>query len=146
MKAKQKLEIAVVGEDYVSNDILYEVKTNNTHYFFSIHRKCSSYNVDDLTAEDISSRYELIERKDLTDKQFEVCKALFDFLWSSDYTNTCMDYEAMVEQYITYEDIEELINTFHLENALDIYGGADGIEIYWDFFEHFDYKHCPLLY
>lgn len=139
------LKTSLVATDTLDSDntyYLYEIETETSHYYYST----SDYELNESNTkpfEFVSNK--LIERKDMSDNEWNIAKVLFWFLWNSENgTNTCMDYEQLEEENITKEDIEKFIEKFDLDDCLDIYE-EDGVEIYWEFLCRFDLKTCKFF-
>lgn len=146
MKAQQKTEIILIDTDTLDSDntyYLYEIITNHSHYYY-----CTSdeeLSGQDQDKHDYSTERELIERSDMTDKEFAIAKTLFHFLWNSNNgTNTCMDYEQLEEEHISRQEVEEFVDKFQLNDALELYE-EDGVEIYWQFLCSFDLMTCDFF-
>ena len=138
-----KLQIRVAGIDTIGGDYyLYEVISDNMHYLVS--RSQEELDEQDQDTWDYSTKYELIEREEFTDKEWEIAKYLFEFLWTSDNgTNTMTDQEQYEEEGITREEMEQFIDKFKFDEmgVLDMYEDG-GVEIYWDYLCCFDLMTC----
>lgn len=144
MKAKETIKVDLIETDTLDSDnsyYLYEVTTTHSHYYY-----CTSDNEKVEDKFDFSNQTELIERQDMTDKDWHIAKALFQFLWeSSNGTNTCMDFDQLNDEGISKDDVEEFWDKFSvLKDCLDMYED-DGVEIYWQFLCSFDLTTCDFF-
>lgn len=118
---------------------LYEVESDNFAYYV-----CVTKEEIGLGYADYSNKYEMYNRSDFTDREWEIAKYLFHFLWNSDNgTNTCVERDIYEEDGFDPAEIKQFINDFHFEDAgvLEFYDD-NGVEIYWDYFSFFNLKTC----
>lgn len=143
MKQTKHITIELIDTDDLDKDnfyYLYEVNTGLDHFYYAT----SDEELKDKGIEQFEPK-NLIQRADMTEKEWNIAKVLFDFLWtSSNGTNTCMDYEQLEEEEITKEDVETFIEKFKLNDALETYE-EDGVEIYWEFLCSFDLNTCDFF-
>lgn len=145
MKKLEKFEIEMIGTDYTDADspyYLYEVHIADYHYFVAT----TYYEQDFQINNAFANTNPLWERKDFTDKEWELAKWLFDIIWESDYTNTLIDTEMIEESNFSYDDIDSFISKFceYNKGAFDYY--EDGsFEIYWSYLEMFDLDTCKFF-
>lgn len=143
MKKLEKFEIEMVGTDYTDADrpyYLYEVHIADYHYFVA-----TTYDEQDFQINNaFANTNPLWERKDFTDREWELAKWLFEIIWSSDYTNTLIDEEMVDESPFIEEEIINFIEKFKMEIAFEIYGDSS-FEIYWEYLAFFDLDTCKFF-
>lgn len=142
----EKLKITLIDTDDMNEDnhyYLYEIKSDHAHYYI-----CTSdeeLNENAIPGEvDYSNEYRMHKREDFTDREWEIAKYLFNFLWdSSNGTNTCVEEEIYQEDGFNREEIFNFIDKFNFERlgVLDTYEEG-GVEIYWAYFSCFDLNSC----
>lgn len=153
MKTNNNKTITLIEEDRYSETesaMLFEVRDDTKHYYVTATVDIAD---DGRVYKPISYapvREKLITREDMTDDEYELAKELFCFLWDSDNgTNTCESYECLEDAGFTQEDVQNFIDKFELENALDLYENNnpedDGVEIYWEFLCNFDIDSCNFI-
>lgn len=142
----EKLKITLVDTDSLNEDnhyYLYEVESSHAHYYMSTSDE--ELNENPTRGEvDYSNEYEMHNREDFTDREWEIAKYLFNFLWDSDNgTNTCVEPDIYEEDGFNKEEIFDFIDKYHFEElgVLDTYEDG-GVEIYWAYFSCFNLKTC----
>ena len=138
------LNIKLIETDSLNeknNYYLYEVETDNEHYYVST----SDEEIKDHNSEiSLINNYTMLGREDFTDREWEIAKYLFSFLWdSSNGTNTCVDKDYYEEDEFTQDEMEKFVDKVNKlgNDGLEIYEDG-GVEIYWAFFSMFDLKKC----
>ena len=140
-----RLQIRLVEVDDLNEKnkyYLYEVIGDTVHYLVS--RSDEELNEEDQDTRDYSNKYEMYDREEFTDREWEIAKYLFMFLWdSSNGTNTCVEKDIYEEDGFTQKEFEQFIHKFQFDEAgvLDEYSDG-GIEIYWDYFSMFNLMSC----
>ena len=138
-----KLKIELVSTDSLDEKnyyYLYEVISDCFHYYVAR----SQEDELELGENDYSNEYAMLDRADFTDKEWEIAKYLFHFLWDSDNgTNTCVDQDIYEEDGFTRKEMEKFMHKFVFDQAgvLDLYSDG-GVEIYWDYFSCFNLMTC----
>jgi hypothetical protein len=89
----------------------------------------------------------MLKREDFTDRQWEIAKYLFFFLWNSDNgANTCADPDIYEEDGFTREEMEEFVKWFNEKQPNEVldfyYEDNEGVEIFWAYFSCFDLTKC----
>lgn len=138
----------LIATDDLDNDniyYLYEVEGKNEHYYVS--RSSKEFNEEDVDVEDLTNKYHMLKREDFNDRQWEIAKYLFTFLWdSSNGTNTCADPDIYEDDGFTRKEMEEFVEWFNEKQPNEVldfyYEDNEGVEIYWDFFSCFDMNSC----
>lgn len=123
---------------------LYEVETETQHYYIATSDEEIEKNHGNIS---FVNEYRMLKREEFTDRQWEIAKNLFMFLWdSSNGTNTCVDSEIYEEDGFTKEEMEEFVEWFNAKQKNEVldyyYEDTYGVEIYWDFFSCFDMNSC----
>lgn len=140
-----KLQIRTVDTDSLdekNNYYLYEVIGDTVHYLVA--RSDEELNEEDQDTRDYSNKYEMYNREEFDDREWEIAKYLFMFLWDSDNgTNTEVERDIYEDDGFTQEELEQFISKFQFDNAgvLDMYEDG-GVEIYWDYFSMFNLMSC----
>lgn len=125
---------------------LYEIKTFDNHYYLTKTKEQLEEDGNDHYI-NYSNPYTMYERKDFTDREWEIAKYLFDFLWNSDNgTNTCCEADIYTDDGFSFDEIKQFVDKFKLEEigVVELYDD-NGIEIYWDYFSCFDLNSCNVL-
>ena len=133
--------------DSENNYYLYEVEDENKHYYFSTSDEEIAKNGGKIN---FANHYNMLKREDFTDRQWEIAKYLFFFLWdSSNGTNTCADPDIYEEDGFTREEMEEFVKWFNEKQPNEVldfyYEDNEGVEIYWAYFSCFDLTNCNPL-
>lgn len=122
---------------------LYEVETETQHYYIATSDEEIEKNHGNIS---FVNEYRMLKREKFTDRQWEIAKYLFMFLWdSSNGTNTCAESDIYEEDGFTKEEMEEFVERFNAKQKNEVLGYYDdthGVEIYWDFFSCFDMNLC----
>lgn len=142
------MKITLIETDDLDRDniyYLYEVETENKHYYVS--RSSEELDEEDIDTRDYTNHYNMLKREDFTDRQWEIAKYLFMFLWdSSNGTNTCADPDIYEEDGFTREEMEEFVRWFNEKQPNEVldfyYEDNEGVEIYWAYFSCFDLTKC----
>lgn len=142
------MKITLIETDDLDRDniyYLYEVESKNEHYYVS--RSSKELDEEDVDTRDYTNHYNMLKREDFTDRQWEIAKYLFFFLWdSSNGTNTCADPDIYEEDGFTREEMEEFVRWFNEKQPNEVldfyYEDNEGVEIYWDYFSCFDLTKC----
>ena len=130
--------------DSENNYYLYEVEDENKHYYFSTSDEEIIKNGGKIN---FANEYNMLKREDFTDRQWEIAKYLFFFLWdSSNGTNTCADPDIYEEDGFTREEMEEFVKWFNDKQPNEVldfyYEDNEGVEIFWAYFSCFDLTKC----
>lgn len=153
MKQAETIKIERVGIDTLDEEniyYLYEVTTAKDDYLIS-KTEAEVKEELDKDAFDICNQYDLHERKDFTFEEWQIAKALFNFIWTSENgTNTKMDCAEMADEGLDFAAVIKFVEKFGFDKlgVIDIYDYEDGsdedngVEIYWDFCCCFDLKSC----
>ena len=140
-----KLQIRLIETDSLeenNNCYLYEVEGDNFRYYVAIDDE--EFNAMDTDTKDYSNKFYMRKREEFTDREWEIAKYLFLFLWdSSNGTNTCVEKEFYEDDEFTQEEMADFISKFQFDDAgvLDMYEDG-GVEIYWSYFSCFDMISC----
>ena len=140
-----KLTITLIMVDDLDKDnryYMYEIEGDNIHYIVT--RSDEDLNNEDQDTKDYSNKYYMHKREDFTDREWEIAKYLFMFLWDSDNgTNTCVEKDIYEDDGFTKKEIENFMDNFQFdqEGVLDMYSDG-GFEIYADFLSCFDLTSC----
>lgn len=139
-----KLRIQFIDQDY-DGYYLYKVESDDFIYYVSrSEEELKDQEQLEMDTKDYSNKYTMYDRQDFTDREWEIAKYLFNFLWESDNgTNTCADKDIYEDDGFTQNEIEKFIFKFQFDEAgvLDMYSDG-GVEIYWDYFSCFNLKTC----
>lgn len=139
------LKIRLVDTDTLDSDnhyYLYEVTGDDFHYFVS--RSDEENNQEDRDTVDYTNDCKMYNRSDFTDREWEIAKYLFIFLWdSSNGVNTCVEQDIYEDDGFTREEIEDFYNKFNFKDqgTLDMYSEG-GVEIFWSYFSCFNLMNC----
>ena len=140
-----KLQIKLLETDSLdekNNYYLYEVESDQFHYYVA--RSDEDFDEMDVDTKDYSNKYAMLDRKDFTDREWEIAKYLFLFLWdSSNGTNTEVERDIYEEDGFSRREMEKFIHKFAFDEAgvLDEYSDG-GVEIYWSYFSCFNMLTC----
>ena len=123
---------------------LYEVENEDKSYYISTSDEEIKKNNGEI---DFNNHYNMLKREDFTDRQWEIAKYLFTFLWdSSNGTNTCAEPDIYEEDGFTREEMEEFVEWFNEKQPNEVldfyYEDNDGVEIFWAYFSCFDMNSC----
>lgn len=142
--------IRLVEVDALDKDnpyYLYEVITDNAHYYVTRSEEDFSYQL--AGSRDYSNDYLMYKREDFTNREWEIAKYLFFFLWdSSNGTNTSCSQDIYEGDGFTYEEMKAFFDKFEFENegVLELDAYEEGaVEIYWDYFSCFDLSTCDFF-
>lgn len=139
-----KLTITFIATDDMDEKnpyYLYKVESDEFAYYVCITKEETDLGYGYT---DYSNKYEMYNRSDFTDREWETAKYLFHFLWDSDNgTNTCVEKDIYEEDGFEESDFIALLEKFHFadKGVLDLYEDG-GVEIYWDYFSCFNLKTC----
>lgn len=130
--------------DSENNYYLYEVEDENKHYYTSTSDEEIKNNGGKIN---FANEYNMLKREDFTDRQWEIAKYLFFFLWDScNGTNTCADPDIYEEDGFTREEMEEFVKWFNDKQPNEVldfyYEDNEGVEIFWAYFSCFDLTCC----
>lgn len=134
--------IDIDDSDRMNKYYLYEVESDDFQYYVS--RSDEELNNTDEDTFNYTNEFLMFDRDDLTNREWEIAKYLFIFLWDSDNgTNTCVDKEIYEEDGFSEDEIAAFIEQYHLEEigVLELYEDG-GVEIYWSYFSCFNLKTC----
>lgn len=137
-----KLQVRLIEVDDGVDAYLYEIEGDNIHYIIS--RSEDELNEQDQDTWDYSNKYEMINREEFKNREWEIAKYLFTFLWYSENgTNTCVEQDIYEDDGFTREELEQFIHKFQFDEAgvLEMYEDG-GVEIYWDYFSMFNLTTC----
>lgn len=138
----KKLQIRLIETDSLdegNNYYLYEVETDTEHYYIA--RSDEDIKNTDSDTLDYSNKYTMKSKSDFTDRELEIAKYLFNFLWdSSNGTNTEVEKDIYEEDGFEEEEIMNFVDKFNKEQPNDVLDAYEdgGVEIYWDYFSCFD--------
>ena len=134
--------------DYEDEDgyHLFKVYRNGLSYFKS------AYDEDDVI--NLIPKHRILKKEDMTDRELEIMRYLFDALWFSD--NGCTTYIQMEDicEDLNIKDakeFEEIVRNcagidFLEEGVLEIlWDDGEDVGIFLDFLEYFDLETCNLL-
>lgn len=140
-----KLQIRLIEVDDLNEEnkyYLYCVEGDNFRYYVS--RSDEELAEEDVDTWNYSNEFYMRKREEFTDREWEIAKYLFLFLWdSSNGTNTCVEPDIYEDDGFTKDEIEDFINKFQFDDAgvLEMYEEG-GVEIYWAYFSCFDMLSC----
>lgn len=132
-----------------------DLDSENKYYLYEVENEDKSYYISTSDEEikknngkiDFNNHYNMLKREDFTDRQWEIAKYLFTFLWdSSNGTNTCAEPDIYEEDGFTREEMEEFVEWFNGKQPNEVldfyYEDNDGVEIFWAYFSCFDMSSC----
>lgn len=142
------MKTTLIATDDLDRDniyYLYEIESKNEHYYVS--RSSKELDEEDVDTRDYTNHYNMLKREDFTDRQWEIAKYLFFFLWNSDNgTNTCVEPDIYEEDGFTREEMEEFVKWFNEKQPNEVldfyYDDNEGVEIFWAYFSCFDLTSC----
>lgn len=132
--------IAVDGLDPNNSYYLYEVETDKEHCYVSVSDE--ELNNTDYDEELFVNDHKLYGREDFTDREWEIAKYLFKFLWDSSGTNTGCAQEIYEEDGFTVEEMESFVDKFKQGGLTFDETDVNQVEIFWDYFSTFNLKRC----
>lgn len=144
-----KVKITCIATDELDEDFtyyLYEVETDNLQYYVT---RCNKDFDNENDERDYSNVQHMYDRNDFNDREWEIAKYLFKFLWdSSNGINTACDQDVYEDDGFSHQEMVDFIEKFDFETkgALEIDTYDEGaIEIYWEFFSCFNLKTCSFF-
>ena len=139
-----KIRIRLIETDNLDPNnayYLYEVNTGTEHFYTSTSDEEMSYLDQDEQL--FVNDHKLYGRDDFTDREWEIAKYLFRFLWDScNGTNTGCAQEIYEEDGFTVQEMEDFVDKFDQGGLSFDETDINQVEIYWDYFATFDLTKC----
>jgi len=142
-KIDSALKITLVETDDLDEEnpyYLFEVECAEYHYYLAK----DSNDQSDYRTKNWKNKFPMLQKEDLTDRELEIAKYLFQFLWdSSNGTNTGCDQDIYEDDGFTAEEMKAFIQKFGFDKMGVLEFGLEeenSVEIFWDYFSCFDLK------